>query len=58
MEPQSKKQKCGSGDDEKAAKIIALGGPMYDEATARKILQEVVLVSADMNEAGEGPVIG
>ncbi len=34
-EPLSKRQKCGDG------------GPMYDEATARKMLEEVVLVSAE-----------
>ena len=60
MEPQSKKQKRGGGDDEKAAKIvIALDGPMYDEATARKMMEETVLVSEDAYwAAGERPVIG
>ena len=44
-EPPRKRQKCsGDGDDQKVAEIIAYGGPMYDEATARKMLQEVVLV--------------
>ena len=52
VEPQSKRQKLS------VREIIAFGGPMYDEATARKILKEVVLVSADRNEDGEGPVIG
>ena len=55
-EPQRKKrQKCGNGDGKKV-KIIAFGGPMYDEATARKMLKEVVLVSAEKAEDGE-PVI-
>ena len=52
VEPQSKRQKL-SGDGE----IIAFGGPMYDEATARKILKEVVLVTAENAEDGEA-VIG
>ena len=43
QEPESKRQKH-SVDDQKVAEIIAYGGPMYDEATARKMLQEVVLV--------------
>ena len=44
-EPLSKKQKRGDGDEKpKADEIIAFGGPMYDEATARKMLEEVVLV--------------
>ena len=30
-----------------AAEIMAFGGPMYDEATARKMLKEVVLASAE-----------
>ena len=56
VEPQSKKR--GGGDDEKETdKIIAFGGPMYDEATARKMLKEVVLVSAEYAEDGEA-VIG
>ena len=51
LEPQSKRQKRGDGDEEVAApEIIAFGGPMYDEATARKILQEVVLISAEYTE--------
>ena len=45
-EPLSKRQKCGDG------------GPMYDEATARKMLEEVVLISAEDNEYGEEAVIG
>ena len=55
VEPQSKRQKLG-GDGE----IIAFGGPMYDEATARKILKEAVLVDADWPGYGDGdePVIG
>ena len=46
MEPQSKRRKCG---DEAAPEIIAIafGGPMYDEATARKMLKEVVRVAED-----------
>ena len=55
-EPQRKRQKCGNCDGKKV-KIIAFGGPMYDEATARKMLKEVVLVSAEKAEDGE-PVIG
>jgi len=47
--PLSKRQKYGGGDEE------AVGGPMYDEATARKMLKEVVRVSA---EYGEEAVIG
>ena len=42
-EPPRKRQKC-SGDEEENAESIVFGGPMYDEATARKMLQEVVLV--------------
>ena len=49
--PQSKRQKRGDGVEE------AFGGPMYDEATARKMLKEVVLVSAENAEDGEA-VIG
>ena len=41
-EPLNKRQK--RGDEEDASEIIAFGGPMYDEATARKMLQEVVLM--------------
>ena len=37
-QPLNKKQKRG---DEAAPEPIAFGGPMYDEATARKMLQEV-----------------
>ena len=47
-EPLSKKQKRGGGDEKpKAAEITAFGGPMYDEATARRMLREVVLNSTD-----------
>ena len=56
MEPQSKRQKR-SGDEKEAAEIIAFGGPMYDEATARKMLKEAVLVPAEFRGSGEG-VIG
>lgn len=41
VEPQSKRQKLSG-----VGEIIAFGGPMYDDATARKILKEVVLVKA------------
>ena len=41
LEPQSKRQKRGDGDEVAAPEIIAFGGPMYDEATARKMLKEV-----------------
>ena len=51
-EPLSKQHICV----EEAAEIIAFGGPMYDEATARKILQEVVLVSAEDAVDGEAVV--
>ena len=51
-EPLNKKQKRG---DEAAPEPIAFEGPMYDEATARKMLEEVVL-QAGAN--GEAPVIG
>ena len=47
--PLSKREKYGGGDEK------AFGGPMYDEATARKMLEEVVL-QAGAN--GEAPVIG
>ena len=57
-EPLSKRQKRGDGDEEEAApEIIAFGGPMYDEATACKILKEAVLVEAGYAEDGEA-VIG
>ena len=52
FEPLSKRQKRGDCD-----RTLALGGPMYDEATARKMLQEVVLVLAEYTEDGEA-VIG
>ena len=55
-EPQNKRQKCGD-DDAAAPEIIAFGGPTYDEATARKILQEEVLVFAEYAVDGEA-VIG
>ena len=44
-EPESKRQKRGG--EEAAPEIIAFGGPMYDEATARKMLKEVVLISEE-----------
>ena len=56
MEPQSMRQKVG-GDEKEATEIIAFGGPMYDEATARKILQAAVLIPAKYAEDGEA-VIG
>ena len=56
-QPLSKRQKRGGGDEKEAAEIIAFGGLIYDEATARKMLEEVVLVSAENAEDGE-PVIG
>ena len=57
-EPLRKRRKRrGDGDGKKAAEIIAFGGPMYYEATARKLLKEAVLVSAEDAEDG-GPVIG
>lgn len=47
-EPLSKKQKRRGGDEKpKAAEITVFGGPMYDEATARRMLREVVLNSTD-----------
>ena len=55
IEPQRKRQK--RGDEKEAAETIALGGPMYDEATARKMLKEVVLVTAENAKDGEA-VIG
>jgi hypothetical protein len=51
-EPLSKRLK--RGDDELDPVIIAFGGPMYDEATARKRLREVVLVPADSMFAEDG----
>lgn len=50
-QPRSKRRKCGDGDEE------AFGGPMYDEATARKMLQEAELIPAVYAEDGEA-VIG
>ena len=47
--PLSKREKYGGGDEK------AFGGPMYDEATARKMLKEVVL---EAGANGEAPVIG
>ena len=44
-EPLNKRQK--RGDDEQSTEIIAFGGPMYDEATARKMLKEVLLISEE-----------
>ena len=55
QEPLSKRQK--RGDEEAAAEIIAFGGPMYDEATARKMLKEEVLLSAEDAEDDES-IIG
>ena len=51
-EPQSKRQKCDGGETPSA---FVLGGPMYDEATARKMLRdaEVFPVGGDIEE-GEG----
>ena len=58
LEPPSKRQKCVDGGKTEAAKIIAFG-PMYDEATARKMLQEAVLQEADSDEEdGNGAVVG
>ena len=58
LEPPSKRRKCGDGDDgKKAAEIIAFGGPMYDEATARKMLTEAVRIAAICSDDGEA-VIG
>ena len=55
-EPLSKRQKRGDGDEkQKADEIIAFGGPMYDEATARKILKEL---PAGRLEVGSEAVIG
>ena len=54
-EQQRKRQKRGDGVEE------AFGGPMYDEATARKMLREVVLLPADSDsddEDAEEAVIG
>jgi len=45
-EPLSMRQKRGG--DETVPVIIALGGPMYDEATARKMLEEAVLVHENL----------
>ena len=50
LEPQSKRLKCGDGDEEAAPEIIAFGGPMYDEATARKMLKEVRFEDGDEDE--------
>ena len=50
-QPRGKRWKCGDGDEE------AFGGPMYDEATARKMLQEAELIPAVYAEDGEA-VIG
>ena len=58
LEPPSKRRKCGDGDDgKKAAEIIAFGGPMYDEATTRKMLTEAVRIAAICSDDGEA-VIG
>ena len=44
-EPERKRLKRGG--EEAAPEIIAFGGPMYDEATARKMLKEVLLISEE-----------
>ena len=49
----------GNGNNEPhggGGEIIAFGGPMYDETTARKMLEEVVLVEAEDAEDGEAVV--
>ena len=51
-EPMTKRQKCG---DEVPSPSFG-GGPMYDEATARKILKETVLITAEFTEDGEAVV--
>ena len=57
-QPLSKRQKRGGGDEKEATtEIIAFGGPMYDEATAHKILKEVLLVR-EYEEIGEEAVVG
>ena len=43
----TKRQKCG--DDVVPSPSFG-GGPMYDEATARKILKETVLISKEIQE--------
>ena len=57
VEPQSKRQKLSGDEKPKAAEIMAFGEPMYDEATAHKMLKEVVLASAEDAMDGEA-VIG
>ena len=52
QQPDSKRQKR-SGHDEAAPEPIAFGGPMYDEATARKMLEEVEDVVAKYVGNGE-----
>jgi len=42
LEPLSKKQRRSNGDEKASPEIVAFGGPMYDEATARKMLKEAV----------------
>ena len=54
QEPLSKRQKRGQ---EAVPEQISFGGPMYDEATARKMLKEAVLVPAERAVDGEA-VIG
>ena len=55
--PLSKRQKCGNGDQKEAtAEIIAFGGPMYDEATARRMLKELVRVPAERADDGEAEI--
>ena len=40
--------------DEESTEIIAFGGPMYDEGTARKTLEEVLLVDAEHADTEDG----
>ena len=55
-EPQSKKQKI---DESEEVYSDALGGPMYTEATARRILKGVVPFDGSMMVGGGGePVVG
>ena len=48
-EPLSKRQKRGGSDEKRGGggRVLVLGGPMYDEATARKMLKEVLLASVE-----------
>ena len=56
LEPLTKRQKCSNGDEE-VSRALSLGGPMYDEATARKVLEEAVRIPAKYANDGEA-VIG